>query len=70
MFVCGKKIKIENVSHSYQWNCFQGVASRPAIYFLASQTQLTGYVKNGSDGAHIYCNEKLATEPRQLPGYI
>ena len=34
----------------------QGVGFRPMIYSLAKQMQLTGYVKNGSDGVHIYFN--------------
>jgi len=34
----------------------QGVGFRPLIYTLAMQMQLNGYVKNGSDGLHIYFN--------------
>ena len=34
----------------------QGVGFRPMIYTLAKQMQLKGYVKNGSNGVHVYCN--------------
>ena len=34
----------------------QGVGFRPLIYTLAMQMQLNGYVKNGSDGLHVYFN--------------
>lgn len=34
----------------------QGVGFRPMIYTLAKQMHLKGYVKNGSDGVHIYFN--------------
>lgn len=34
----------------------QGVGFRPMIYTLATAMQLQGYVKNGSDGVHIYFN--------------
>ncbi len=34
----------------------QGVGFRPMIYALAKEMQLAGFVKNGSDGVHIYFN--------------
>ncbi len=34
----------------------QGVGFRPLIYQLAKGMQLNGYVKNGSDGLHIFFN--------------
>ncbi len=34
----------------------QGVGFRPMVYQLAKELQLKGYVKNGSDGVHIFFN--------------
>ena len=34
----------------------QGVGFRPMVYQLAKEMQLHGYVKNGSDGLHIFIN--------------
>ena len=34
----------------------QGVGFRPMVYQLAKEMQLKGYVKNGSDGLHIFFN--------------
>jgi hydrogenase maturation protein HypF len=34
----------------------QGVGFRPFVFQLAKQMQLNGYVKNGSDGVHVFLN--------------
>ncbi len=34
----------------------QGVGFRPFVYHLAKEMKLNGYVKNGSDGVHIFFN--------------
>ena len=34
----------------------QGVGFRPMVYKLANEMQLKGYVKNGSDGVHVFIN--------------
>ena len=34
----------------------QGVGFRPMVYQLAKQMQLNGFVKNGSDGVHVFFN--------------
>ncbi|MEP6949094.1 MAG: carbamoyltransferase HypF [Ginsengibacter sp.] len=34
----------------------QGVGFRPIVYQVAKKMQLTGYVKNGSDGLHVFFN--------------
>ena len=34
----------------------QGVGFRPTVYRLATEMRLDGYVKNGSDGVHIFFN--------------
>ena len=34
----------------------QGVGFRPMVYQLAKAMQLNGYVKNGSDGVHVFFN--------------
>jgi hydrogenase maturation protein HypF len=34
----------------------QGVGFRPMVYQLAKEMQLNGYVKNGTDGVHIFFN--------------
>lgn len=38
----------------------QGVGFRPMVYQLAKEMQLNGYVKNGSDGVHIFFNASEA----------
>ena len=39
----------------------QGVGFRPMVYQAAKEMQLNGYVKNGSDGVHIYFNASEET---------
>ena len=39
----------------------QGVGFRPMIYALAKEMRLAGYVKNGSDGVHVYFNASEET---------
>ena len=39
----------------------QGVGFRPMIYSLAKEMQLTGTIKNGSDGVHVYFNASVET---------
>ncbi len=34
----------------------QGVGFRPMVYTLANEMQINGYIKNGNDGVHIFCN--------------
>ena len=34
----------------------QGVGFRPFVYQIAKQIGLNGYVKNGSDGVHVFFN--------------
>ncbi|MEO8412356.1 MAG: carbamoyltransferase HypF [Ginsengibacter sp.] len=39
----------------------QGVGFRPMVYILAKEMQLNGFVKNGSDGVHVYFNASAET---------
>src|SRR5450755_3201858 len=50
-----------NTYHIHVNGIIQGVGFRPMIYMLAKQMQLKGYVKNGSDGVHIYFNASEET---------
>lgn len=34
----------------------QGVGFRPAVYHLATEMDLKGYVENGSDGVNVFIN--------------
>ena len=50
-----------NTYHIHINGIVQGVGFRPMIYKLAQEMQLKGYVKNGSDGVHIYFNASEET---------
>ena len=45
-----------NTYHIHINGIVQGVGFRPMIYRLAGEMKLNGYVKNGSDGVHIFFN--------------
>ena len=49
------KIKMETY-HIHINGIVQGVGFRPMVYGMAKQMQLNGYVKNGTDGVHVYFN--------------
>ncbi len=39
----------------------QGVGFRPMVYHLANEMKLSGYVKNGNDGVHVFFNASAQT---------
>lgn len=45
-----------NTFHIHINGIVQGVGFRPFVYQLATEVQLNGYVKNGSDGVHVFFN--------------
>ena len=45
-----------NSYHIHINGIVQGVGFRPRVFQLAKQMELNGYVKNGSDGVHIFFN--------------
>ena len=45
-----------NTYHIHINGIVQGVGFRPFVYQLATEMQLNGYVKNGSDGVHVFFN--------------
>ncbi len=45
-----------NTYHIHINGIVQGVGFRPMIYRLAGEMKLNGYVKNGSDGVHVFFN--------------
>ncbi len=50
-----------NTYHIHINGIVQGVGFRPMIYALAKEMKLTGFVKNGSDGVHVYFNASEET---------
>lgn len=50
-----KKIRLQTY-HIHINGIVQGIGFRPLVYQLTTQLQLNGYVKNGSDGVHIFFN--------------
>jgi hydrogenase maturation protein HypF len=47
---------LKKTHHIHINGIVQGIGFRPMVYRLARELQLDGYVKNGSDGVHVFFN--------------